>query len=79
MMSPLYCFFAVVLRLRPALIRAARVLPSIPPLFHKVERHFLLGQFGGLSVSGIHLWPQTSQTAMRIVFHPMQLLYSILP
>jgi hypothetical protein len=47
-------FFAIVgLRLRPVLIRASRVLPSMPPLFQSVERHFLLGQFGGSSVSGI--------------------------
>ena len=65
-------------RLRPALIRAARVLPSTPPLFHNIERHFLDGQLGGFRLSGIHLWPQTSQTAIRIVFHPMQPLYSIL-
>lgn len=44
-------FFAVVLRLRPALIRASRVLPSTRPLFHKVDRHALRGQFGGFSVS----------------------------
>ena len=31
---------ALVLRLRPALILASRVLPSTPPLFHSVERHF---------------------------------------
>jgi hypothetical protein len=74
-----WCFLVAVLRLRPALIRASRVLPSTPPLFHRVERHFLLGQFGGFSVSGIHLWPQTSQTATRIVFQPMQPLYRILP
>ena len=35
--------FAVVLRLRPTLILASRVLPSTPPLFHKVERHALRG------------------------------------
>jgi hypothetical protein len=28
-----------IFRLRPALIRAARFLPSMPPLFHKVKRH----------------------------------------
>jgi hypothetical protein len=39
--------FAIALRLRPALIRASRVLPSTPPLFHNVERHFVEGQFGG--------------------------------
>jgi hypothetical protein len=60
------------------LIRAARVLPSMPPLFHNVERHFFDGQFGGFSVSGIHLCPQTSQTATRIVFQPMSPLYRIL-
>ena len=43
---------ALGLRLRPTLIRAARVLPSTPPLFHNVERHFFDGQFGGFSVSG---------------------------
>jgi hypothetical protein len=37
-------FFAVSLRLRPALIRAFRVLPSMTFLFHKVERHALRGQ-----------------------------------
>lgn len=47
-------FFPAVLRLRPVLIRASRVLPSMPPLSHSVERHFFDGQFGGLSVSGIH-------------------------
>jgi hypothetical protein len=73
-----WLFFAVVLRLRPALIRASRVLPSIPPLFHNVERHFLDGQFGGFSVSGIHLCPQTSQTATRIFVQPMPPSYSIL-
>lgn len=44
---------AVVLRLRPDLILASRVLPSTPPLFQSVERHFFEGQFGGFSVSGI--------------------------
>ena len=72
-------FFAVVLRLRPVLIRASRVLPSTPPLCHRVERHFFDGQFGGFSVSGIHLCPQTSHTATRIVLQPMPPLYSILP
>ena len=67
-------FLAVALRLRPALIRASRVLPSTPPLFHRVERHFFEGQFGGFTVSGIHLCPQTSQTATRIVFQPMSRL-----
>jgi hypothetical protein len=71
-------FFAAVLRLRPVLIRASRVLPSTPPLFHRVERHCFDGQFGGFSVSGIHLCPQTSHTATRIVFQPMQPLYRIL-
>ena len=65
---------AVTLLLRPALIRAARVLPSTPPLFHNVERHFLLGQFGGFSVSGIHRCPHTSQTATRMFFQPMTAL-----
>jgi hypothetical protein len=74
-----HCFFALVLRLRPTLIRAARVLPSMPPLSHNIERHFFDGQLGGFRLSAIHLWPQTSQTAIRIVFHPMQPLYSILP
>src|SRR5246127_4790692 len=78
MMSPHQCFFST-LRLRPVLILASRVLPSTPPLFHKVERHFFDGQFGGFSVSGIHLCPQTSQTATRIVFHAMPPLYRILP
>jgi len=72
-------FLSVVLRLRLALIRASRVLPSTPPLSQSVERHFFEGQFGGFPVSGIHRCPQTSQTATRIVFHPMQPLYSILP
>src|ERR1039457_4129306 len=71
-------FFAAVLRLRPVLIRASRVLPSTPPLSQRVERHFFEGQFGGFSVSGIHLCPQTSQTATRIVFQPMSPLYRIL-
>ena len=66
------------LRLRPTLIRAARVLPSTPPLFHNVERHFFDGQFGGFSVSGIHRCPHTSHTATLTVFHPMPPLYSIL-
>jgi hypothetical protein len=34
---------------RPALIRASRVLPSTPPLFHCIERHFL----GGNSVGSL--------------------------
>jgi hypothetical protein len=67
------------LRLRPTLTRASRVLPSMPPLSHKVERHFFEGQFGGFSVSGIHLCPHTSHTATRIVFQPMSSLYRILP
>jgi len=80
MMSPYHrFFFAVLFGLRPALIRASRVLPSTPPLFHRVERHFFEGQFGGFSVSGIHRCPQTSQTATRIVFQPIQPLYRILP
>ena len=45
-------------RLRPPCIRAARVLPSTPPLFHNIERHFLDGQLGGFRLSGIHLWPR---------------------
>jgi hypothetical protein len=69
---------AVVLRLRPVLIRASRVLPSTPPLFQRVERHFFEGQLGGFSVSGIHLWPHTSHTATRIFIQPMRSLYSIL-
>lgn len=68
----------MVFRLRPALIRASRVRPSTPPLSHRVERHLLDGQFGGFSVSGIHLCPQTSQTATRIFFQPMSPLYRIL-
>jgi hypothetical protein len=71
-------FFVVVLRLRPALIRASFVLPSTPPLSHSRERHFLDGQFDGFSVSGIHLCLQTSQTATRIVLQPMQPLYRIM-
>ena len=71
--------FALVLRLRPALIRAARNLPSMPPLFHRVERHFFEGQFGGFSVSGIHLCPHTSHTATCILVQPMLSLYIILP
>jgi hypothetical protein len=59
----------------PALIRASRVLPSTSPLFHRVERHFLEGQFGGFSVSGIHTLQcerrATSQDA-RFVFAPAQ-------
>lgn len=47
-------FFDVGLRLRPDLTLASRVLPSTPPLFQRVERHFLEGQFDGSSVSGIH-------------------------
>jgi hypothetical protein len=69
---------ALGLRLRPTLILASRVLPSTPPLFQRVERHFLLGQFGGFSVSGSHLCPHTSHTATLIVVQPMQALYSIL-
>jgi hypothetical protein len=70
---------ALGLRLRPTLILASRVLPSTPPLFQRVERHFLLGQFGGFSVSGIHLCPHTSHTAIRILTQPMLSLYRILP
>jgi hypothetical protein len=64
-------FLAAVLRLRPALIRASRVLPSTPPLSQSVDLHFLDGQVGGLAVSGIHRCPQTSQTAIRILVQPM--------
>src|ERR1700747_906311 len=64
-MSPHQCFFST-LRLRPALIRASRVLPSTPPLFHSIERHFLEGQFGGFSVSGIHRCSQKSQYGSRL-------------
>ena len=71
--------FAVVLRLRPVLTLASRVLPSTPPLSHRVERHFFDGQLGGFSVSGIHLCPHTSHTATRIVLQPIQTLYRILP
>ena len=56
------------MRLRRTLIHAAHVLPSTPPLFQNVERHFLLGQFGGPLVSGIQRCPQTSHTATSIVF-----------
>ena len=56
-------FVAVVLRPRPTLILASRVLPSMPPLFHRAERHFLRGQFGGFSVSGIHRCPHASHAA----------------
>lgn len=69
---------ALVLRLLPPFIRASRVRPSIPPLFHKVERQALRGQFGGFSVSGIHRCPQTSHVATLIVVQPIELLYSIL-
>jgi hypothetical protein len=64
-------FLAAFLRLRPALIRANRVRPSTPPLFHNIDRHFFDGQFDGSSVSGIHTWPQTSHTATRMVFQPI--------
>lgn len=47
---------------------ASRVRPSTPPLFQKVERHFLDGQRGGFSTSGIHRCPQTSHMATRISF-----------
>jgi hypothetical protein len=70
---------ALVLRLRPVLIRACLVLPSTPPLFQSVERHFFEGQFGGFSVSGIHLCPQTSQTATLIVSQLTPTFYHILP
>ncbi len=49
--------------LRPALIFASQVLPSIPPLSHNVKRHFFDAQFGGFAVSGIHRCPHTLQTA----------------
>jgi hypothetical protein len=62
---------SVILRLRPALIRASRVLPSTPALFQSVERHFFEGQFGGFPVSGIHRCPHTSHTATLIVVQPM--------
>jgi len=45
------CFLAAALLLRPVLIRASRVLPSTPPLFQSVERHFFEGQFWGFPVS----------------------------
>src|SRR5271165_3069410 len=76
--KPYRSFRRGVLRLRPVLIRASRVLPSMPPLFQSVERHFFEGQFGGFSDSGIHLCPHTSHTATLIVVQPMQPLYSIL-
>jgi hypothetical protein len=69
------CFFPVVLRLRPVLIRASRVLPSMPPLFHRLERHSFKGQCVGFSISGIHLCPHMSQTAIRILIQPMFTLY----
>jgi hypothetical protein len=53
------------------LLLAFLVLPSTPPLFHKVERHVFRGHSGGFSTSGIHRWPHTSQTATRIIFHAM--------
>ena len=66
------CFFAVVRRLRPVLILAARVRPSTPPLSHNMERQLFEGQFKGFFlVSGIHGCPHTSHTATRIVFQPM--------
>ena len=49
----------------------AAVLPSMPPLFHRVLRQDLRGHNGGSSTSGIHRWPQTSQTQTFIVFHAM--------
>jgi glyoxylase-like metal-dependent hydrolase (beta-lactamase superfamily II) len=47
--SPEYVakFWESVLRLRPVLILASRVLPSTPPLFHRAERHFLLDNLVG--------------------------------
>jgi hypothetical protein len=53
------------LRLRPALILAARVLPSTPPLFHSVERHFFDWQFGGFPVSGIERWKKWDSTKIK--------------
>jgi len=41
-----WLLFAVTLRLRPALIRVARVLPSTPPLFQSLERHFSKRKIG---------------------------------
>ncbi len=60
------------------MIRASRVLPSTPPLSQSVDLHFFDGQVGGLAVSGIHRWPQTSQTAIRILVQPMPQVYHIM-
>ena len=54
---------------------ASRVRPSIPPLFQRVERHFLDGQRGGFSTSGIQRCPQTSHTATRISVHAIRTVY----
>jgi hypothetical protein len=72
-------FVVAFLRLRPVLIRASRVLPSTPPLFHSIDRQSFCGQFLGCSLSGIHRCPQTSHSATSIVFHAMPPLYRILP
>jgi len=55
--------------------RASRVRPSTPPRFHKVLRQSFFGHRGGSSISGIHRWPQTSQTATLIIFQPMATAY----
>ncbi len=60
---------------RPAFFLASFVRPSTPPRFHNVLRHFFEGHNGGSSTSGIHRWPQTSQTATFIVVQPMAVSY----
>jgi hypothetical protein len=47
------------------------VRPSTPPRSQSVLRHFLEAQRVGCSTDGIQTCPQTSQTATRIIFHPM--------
>jgi len=55
----------------PFFFFAAFVRPSKPPLFQSVERQSFFGQSVGFSISGIHLWWQTSHWATFIIFHAM--------
>lgn len=59
----MFGFLTESLRLRPALIRAARVLLSMPRLFHNIDRHSFGGQFLGSRSPVIHLCPHTSHSA----------------
>jgi len=69
----LYQCFSRTLRLRPALILAARVLPSTPPLFHNVERHCFERQ-----LSRTEPPPRTRQTARDLAPSSIMQITSLL-